>query len=162
MTCCRSSLLSLWLLILALPFAAHADDPEIPPMPPLDNFLRIAERSPFSGASAAAGQFDQSSGWFLSGIIYIGEKRYVILQNVETHEQIYLTEGVDTHGFRFVSLHTNPNPHLESVSVIVNQQEMRIGYHPDFITSRISYFRYLPSFEKTTTPPDSPAKEPSP
>jgi hypothetical protein len=147
----RLSKLSLWLLLPALSVSMYAEDPDIPIMPPIDAFLSIATRSPFSSAAAISGQSEQTFGWFLSGIMYIGEKRYVILQNTETHEQIYLTEGVDTHGFRLIALHPHPNPNMESVSVIVNQQEVRIGYHPDFIHSRISSFRYLPSFDKDTS-----------
>lgn len=122
-------------------------------------FLRIAERSPFSNQPGQADDLDHSLGWYLSGILNIANKEYAILKNLETQEQVYLSVGVTTHGFQLLSVQRHTDPNLESVTLQVNQRQIQIGYHPDFIQSRISRFRHLPGFDRQAGASSSPTSE---
>lgn len=151
----------LFLSLIATLLCGQGDIPasSIPAMPPERLFLRMAERSPFSNQSGLAEEADHALGWYLSGLLNIADKEYAILKNLETGEQVYLSIGIPTHGFQLQSVQRDPDPHRESITLLVNQRQIQIGYHPDFIQSRISRFRHLPDFHQQTEAP-SPSETP--
>lgn len=158
-----SPLLVLLVMLQTLAYSNDSAAPStssfLPVMPPQSVFLRIAENSPFSTQSATSGDIDQSFGWNLSGLLNIAGKQYAILKNLETSEQIYLTPGVTTHGFQLLSVQRHPDPQQEFVTVMINQRHVQIGYHPDFIHSRISRYRHLPNLERNTESSTRPTTE---
>jgi hypothetical protein len=145
------------LLALALaPLAGAAPDVtlasvELAPLPPLADFLRMAERSPFSGRPAAILDENAGGAWELWGLMQISGKNYAILRQTESHQFLYLTEKTNSQGLRLASVDFNPDPRKETVTIEVNGTPTRLGYAAELLA------RKLNAYEKFDQTPISPS-----
>ncbi|MDD2707907.1 MAG: hypothetical protein PHV34_07830 [Verrucomicrobiae bacterium] len=124
---------------------------QITPLPPLQEFESLWKKSLFAAPSTSGSGMPATvlSEWQLRGLMTIGDKKYAIIGRAETNQRMYVTSAANKEGFRLASIHCDPDPERETVTISVGEESAVLHYAPELLAQMKRQYQNIQKIQPT-------------